>query len=236
MIALLKTANRRPRHSPSPRREGELNLCRSRGDEALIKKTESTITDDAAISRTIVPQGQSRIAQRFNAGLSRLWNLKSRRDDRILSRKGPLSPVKLCKAQLSNFFGKNIFCATSPTSAISRIRPLCPIRPIPCHGPKFGPQYDSLFEPIRAYFNLFEPILAPQFFLVVPAQAGFHSKRFKALLEKKLRAPSAGCFVPWRLGGFGYRASDTSAPGDFAPSSQDCLWHQLLLYTPRARP
>src|ERR1700722_19250781 len=71
---------------PSPKGEDDLNICRSRGDEALVKNAERTIADDVAISRTIVPRRQSRIAQRFNAGFSGPWSLKSRRDDRILCR------------------------------------------------------------------------------------------------------------------------------------------------------
>jgi hypothetical protein len=178
----------------SPKGEGKLNLCRSRGDEALIKKTESTIADDAAISRTIVPQRQSKIAQRFNAGFSDRWNLKSRRDGRILGRKGLSSSVKLCQTPSSGLGKKNIiFSTTSSTSAISHIRPLCPIRPIPCHCSKFGPQYDSLFEPIRAYFNLFEPILTPSVFFGGPSTSRFPFKAFQRSFwgencERHLRA------------------------------------------------
>src|ERR1700722_10748611 len=52
-----------------------------------------------------VPQGQSRIAQRFNAGFSGRWNLKSRRDGRIFCSQGLSSPVRPRQAVL----GKKLF-------------------------------------------------------------------------------------------------------------------------------
>jgi hypothetical protein len=56
----------------------------------------------------IVLEGQPKIAQRFNAGFSSPLNLKSRRDDRVLCRKGLLSLVKFCKAPLSSFQKKKL--------------------------------------------------------------------------------------------------------------------------------
>ena len=56
MTAFLKIASRRPCHLPSSSEEGELNICRSRGHEALIKKTERTMADSTATSRAIIPQ------------------------------------------------------------------------------------------------------------------------------------------------------------------------------------
>ena len=67
MIAFLKIANRQPCHSPSPRRESELNICRSRpvlrsstaedgGNEALVKKAARPMAGGAVISRAVVPK------------------------------------------------------------------------------------------------------------------------------------------------------------------------------------
>src|ERR1700722_12888413 len=56
MTAFLIIASRRPCHLPSSSEEGELNICRSRGDEALIKKTERPLASSSATSRAIIPQ------------------------------------------------------------------------------------------------------------------------------------------------------------------------------------
>jgi hypothetical protein len=58
VTAISKIANHRSCHSPYSEEKGELNICRSRGDEALIKKPERTIADNAATLRAIIPQIQ----------------------------------------------------------------------------------------------------------------------------------------------------------------------------------
>ena len=113
-----KIANPRPCYSPSPGGDlsrlgnGERNLAKPKvASRAGQRRGEGELYSDSVerfrcIGRAAIPEGQPKIAQRFNAGLSRLWNLKSRRDGRILCRKGLLSPVK-------QFWNKNLFLDSS---------------------------------------------------------------------------------------------------------------------------
>ena len=181
MIALLKIANHRPCHSPSSEGEGELNICRSRGEEALIKKVWQAAPGGAAISRAVAPTGWLHFCPPSPfPSFHQNYSIK------------PFQAISRCSKPFQAIFRKKRLFIFSPRS----------FEPIPVslqNSGRFSIAYLNLFAPISTYLNHYDPLNFFGWSQRKPVSFQSLSKGFKAFqrsLEKKMRGQVKNlCFI-----------------------------------------